>query len=101
MLRSDRELATYLDNHIPGQAEILDCLARIAQQERVYAFHQPRQPLAILTPHDGPAPNEIGYVGRIDRVAPRVRTLEQGREIGLLHEAVMSVDAPHLRGDLA
>jgi hypothetical protein len=33
-------------------------------------------------PLDRAAPDEIGYVGRIDRVAPRVRALKQGREIG-------------------
>ena len=101
MPRSDSELASYLDNLIPRQVEILNHLARIPQQERERALHQARQPLAAFPPHDRLAPDEIGYVGWIDRVTARVRMLQQDREIRLFHKAVMSLDPAYPRGDLS
>ena len=42
MPKSDRELASDLNNHITRQVEILDRLARIAQHEREDALHNAR-----------------------------------------------------------
>src|SRR6516162_4923892 len=81
--------------------KILNCLARVTQQECEYALHQTRQPLAILAWHDRLAPDKIGHVRGIHRVTLRLSAPQQGWDIRLLHEAEMDVDAPHPRGDLA
>jgi hypothetical protein len=56
--------------------------------------------LAILAGHDPLVPEEIGYVGGIQRITLRLKTLQQGWDIRLFHEAEMGVGPPHPRGDL-
>ena len=87
-----------LNNHIPWQAKILNCLARIAQQERECALHQARQPLAILAGHDALVPDKIGYVGGIQRITLRLNVLQQGWDIWLFHEWAW---ARHARGAIS
>src|SRR3974377_1977985 len=100
MPKSDRELASDLNNHITRQVEILDRLARIAQHEREDALHDARQPFPVLAWDHRLASNEIGHVGGVHRVTFHLSALEQGWEIWLFHEAVMGVDTPNLWGNL-
>src|SRR6202030_4093417 len=94
-------LASDLYNLISRQPKIVRCLTRIAHKEGDDGLYEPRQAPAILASHDRLTPDKPGYLGGINRVTPVTSEVQQDREVRLLHEAVMSVDAPDLRRDMA